>query len=120
MASREQCRQWEQNYRTRLKNDPERLAKAKAAREKSRLARLKKKQGKLAHIGNCPICWHKALLVHDHDHTTKHTRGFICNNCNLLLGHAKDSVDTLLTAAKYLQQEGRQWQNAIMISQKVE
>jgi hypothetical protein len=38
----------------------------------------------------------------DHNHDTKAVRGLLCLNCNVLLGHAKDSVATLLHAAMYL------------------
>lgn len=41
--------------------------------------------------------------VVDHDHTTGEIRGIIHNNCNALLGMAKDSTEILLLAVKYLQ-----------------
>ena len=39
----------------------------------------------------------------DHDHKTKKFRGILCNNCNLGLGHFKDSVQRLSQAIKYLE-----------------
>jgi len=42
-------------------------------------------------------CWHI-----DHDHSTNKVRGILCHSCNLLLGQAKDSLDTLHSAIAYL------------------
>jgi len=38
----------------------------------------------------------------DHDHSTGKFRGLICGNCNTLLGHSKDNIETLLEAIEYL------------------
>jgi hypothetical protein len=38
----------------------------------------------------------------DHDHATKQVRGILCQNCNLALGHAKDSVEILQALFEYL------------------
>ena len=38
----------------------------------------------------------------DHCHSTGAIRGILCQPCNLLLGHAKDSVETLTSAITYL------------------
>lgn len=38
----------------------------------------------------------------DHCHETGEVRGLLCTNCNLLLGHAKDSLDILRAAQDYL------------------
>ena len=54
----------------------------------------------------CLIC--KNLLKNsiqinvDHCHVTGNVRGILCNNCNLLLGHAKDSIKILQSAQNYL------------------
>lgn len=53
--------------------------------------------------GLCLVCHEKHKLVVDHDHETDEVRGLLCSNCNLLLGHARDSIPTLLSAIKYLQ-----------------
>ena len=52
---------------------------------------------------HCPICGSEEPLVVDHDHSTQEVRGLICNNCNLVLGHAKDNIETLQNAIAYLQ-----------------
>lgn len=58
----------------------------------------------------CAICYKhtddclKSRLYVDHCHTTQAVRGLLCHNCNTLLGHAKDSVPTLESAIKYLQE----------------
>lgn len=57
----------------------------------------------------CAICkttnhgkrtWHT-----DHCHSTKKVRGVLCHHCNLLLGQAKDNIDTLKAAIKYLRRK---------------
>ena len=53
---------------------------------------------------HCPICGSEEPLVVDHDHSTSTVRGLICNHCNLVLGHAKDNIETLKNAIKYLEQ----------------
>lgn len=59
--------------------------------------------------GKCAICRSdspgrkfKHLLV-DHFHDTGAVRGLLCNDCNLVLGHAKDSIDVLKAAIQYLE-----------------
>ena len=39
----------------------------------------------------------------DHCHATGRHRGWLCHACNVMLGQAKDSVDTLARAIVYLQ-----------------
>ena len=41
----------------------------------------------------------------DHDHLTKKFRGVVCYRCNQLLGYARDRIDILMNAMKYLQGE---------------
>jgi len=56
----------------------------------------------------CAICkkqintWKQSRV--DHNHQTKKVRGILCNDCNLLLGHAFDSPEILQAAISYLQQ----------------
>jgi hypothetical protein len=38
----------------------------------------------------------------DHNHETGVVRGILCGHCNLLLGHAKESLDVLTKAQAYL------------------
>jgi len=58
--------------------------------------------------GLCALC-SKTLSTEkrhphvDHDHTTGRIRGVVHHNCNLVLGHAKDSVELLQQAIAYLQ-----------------
>lgn len=56
--------------------------------------------------GTCKICkmppMGKRLSV-DHCHIGQFIRGLICQNCNLLLGYAKDNPNILQAAIKYLQ-----------------
>lgn len=44
---------------------------------------------------------HYGLYI-DHDHESGLLRGMLCHNCNLIIGHAKDNVNTLHRAIKYL------------------
>lgn len=64
---------------------------------------LKKQNGK------CAVCRTKLKNKRqpsiDHNHTTKKIRGILCNNCNTLLGLAKECVRTLMRAIKYLTKE---------------
>jgi len=63
--------------------------------------------------GRCYICdrlpeeipghRHKRLGI-DHDHATGRVRGLLCTPCNVMLGSAGDSQQTLRNAIKYLQQ----------------
>lgn len=45
---------------------------------------------------------HYGLYI-DHDHSKGHLRGLLCHNCNLVVGHAKDNIETLHKAIKYLE-----------------
>ena len=56
--------------------------------------------------GSCAICAIDSPPTRwwcvDHCHKTGKVRGILCHNCNSMLGHAKDSIDTLLRGAAYL------------------
>lgn len=48
---------------------------------------------------NTPTGWHI-----DHCHETNKIRGILCQQCNNMLGNAKDSAETLRRAAVYLEE----------------
>lgn len=64
-----------------------------------------KKYGISTRDRSCEICGatekDKELHV-DHCHATDVTRGVLCENCNLGIGHFGDRLDLLLRAAEYL------------------
>lgn len=54
----------------------------------------------------CAICNNPEIngnkLSIDHNHITDKVRGLLCNNCNLMLGKAKDNAIILQLAVDYL------------------
>ena len=56
--------------------------------------------------GVCSICQippnSGGVLSVDHCHSTGRVRGLLCNACNSGLGHFKDSLSSLASAAEYL------------------
>lgn len=52
--------------------------------------------------GLCEICRKIKSLVVDHCHATGKVRGKLCSGCNTVLGYVEENVDTLLSAAEYL------------------
>jgi len=55
--------------------------------------------------GLCAICGERPSkpLSIDHDHDTGELRGLLCDNCNHMLGHAKDNPKILRWGAEYLE-----------------
>jgi hypothetical protein len=52
--------------------------------------------------GNCEICGTEKELFVDHCHNSDKYRGLLCRSCNLMLGYARDNMDTLIAGANYL------------------
>lgn len=59
------------------------------------------KQGGLCGVCAKPMIPGKQTHL-DHCHATNKIRGIVCENCNFVLGHAKDDPLTLTSAADYL------------------
>lgn len=57
--------------------------------------------------GICGVKPDKPLFV-DHDHNNGKVRGFLCNQCNFLLGAAKDNVNILQSSILYLNRGDRE------------
>lgn len=56
----------------------------------------------------CECCGRtRAKLVYDHCHTSGDFRGWICGNCNTILGMAKDSRSVLASCIRYLKAHGK-------------
>ena len=61
--------------------------------------------------GQCCICYGKMTTIKsggkfvciDHNHLTGKIRGLLCNECNLMIGYAKDNLKILQNAIKYLE-----------------
>ena len=92
-------------------------------RDRLRNARYKSKYGislndyndlLIKQNGVCAICFcpetgkgvHKGVktLAVDHCHGTGKVRGLLCNNCNCLLGYAKDNLKVLAKAIQYIKE----------------
>ena len=56
----------------------------------------------------CPICNKRTIpgltskVVLDHDHTTGHIRGWICESCNTGIGRFKDDIGILKNAINFI------------------
>jgi hypothetical protein len=90
---------WYRNNKERTKNN--KLVKAYGITVSDFLTMLKKQNHKCGVCGT-ELMVDKSTCV-DHCHTTGAVRGIVCTNCNLLLGHSKDSIEILKSAQKYLQ-----------------
>ena len=53
--------------------------------------------------GRCFICKEEKKLHVDHNHATQKVRALICQDCNLMLGHASDDPLILVAAIEYLE-----------------
>lgn len=103
------CNECYKEYRRKNKKDE---------KESNRLYQKKTKYGLNAEEyynmfesqnNKCAICGeefsdsNKAFV--DHCHKTNKVRGLLCTRCNSLLGMAKDNIETLQNAIKYLSQD---------------
>jgi hypothetical protein len=68
-------------------------------------AREKKQKG-LCAICKRPPHGHKKYLCVDHCHGKGHVRGLLCDDCNRVLGWARDKPEVLAAAARYLRKRG--------------
>lgn len=62
--------------------------------------------------GACAICGNTQSIKHngkvislsiDHNHDTGQVRGLLCHHCNAMIGHAREDVDLLKKAIKYIE-----------------
>lgn len=55
-------------------------------------------------FGACAICkQHFEDTPHvDHDHASGSIRGLLCKQCNLMIGFARESPDTLVSGSNYI------------------
>jgi hypothetical protein len=85
--------------RTWQRNNPEKFnAKSRAwkQRKNERLAGCAKPD-------KCDVCGNATTKIClDHCHASNTFRGWICTNCNFILGHAHDQEDLLIKLATYL------------------
>lgn len=55
----------------------------------------------------CEICRREGKIYFDHDHKTNEFRGWICSNCNFILGHAQDDPKILMSLIEYIKKNGK-------------
>lgn len=65
--------------------------------------RMLDEQGHCCKICNTHISQLNKPLYVDHCHTTNKVRGLLCHTCNSCIGHAKDDIEILKSAIKYLE-----------------
>lgn len=66
---------------------------------------FEKQQGKCAICGIHQTTLSKRLYV-DHNHETGKVRALLCVNCNMLIGHARESLEILKRGIHYLMEHG--------------
>lgn len=79
---------------------------ANKAREAHRKKKLLAATGKEKAPKRCEICKGTGKICFDHCHKRGHFRGWLCQNCNFAIGHARDNPRILRKLASYLE-EGR-------------
>jgi hypothetical protein len=91
-------------YKIRLARDPDYRAKQKDWNlGRYGITTLEYDSMSASQSHKCKICEKETKLVVDHDHKTGIVRGLLCHHCNTMLGLAKDSLQTLQGAIRYLE-----------------
>jgi len=91
------------------KNSPIWYAKNKERRYQYNKEWWKKQVKKLEEIAgrtkpdNCEICGKNNRICFDHDHKTGKFRGWICSDCNTILGKSFDDINYLKSLIEYLE-----------------
>lgn len=62
-------------------------------------------QGGVCAVNGCTKPGGRGDWIVDHCHVTGRVRGILCTNCNLALGHTKDSPSRLRNLADYLEKQ---------------
>jgi hypothetical protein len=105
-ANKDLWRNPDGSWRDTYADDPERRREVQrqyyARNREAVLARRRAARAEARRTGRCPICQDDGPLVRDHCHVTGRNRAWICNGCNLMLGHARDLPGVLAAGAAYL------------------
>ena len=108
------CHDCLKNKEKSVSSCPKKAAHRAQVRERARVKRdygltLEEYRSMIdARNGLCDCCGKPSSIRNrglslDHCHETNKIRGVICNSCNLALGHAKDSIETLKNLICYLE-----------------
>ena len=99
---RENARQWTNRNRARKRSVNKDYHESGRYREKflNRWGLTLMDEPKNCHICNCSAGDRSLSL--DHNHETGLPRGFLCQQCNIAIGHFKDSEELLNKALEYL------------------
>lgn len=79
-----------------------RVVRRKASVRKARYKHVKGIPS-LVEPDTCEICGRGGKICMDHCHDTNLFRGWICDDCNLALGRAKEDIGTLKSMVAYLE-----------------
>lgn len=114
LGYREHILKESKDYRLRVKSDPELKKKRDLYFRKHRLehkfgitleqydSMLKDQDFGCAICGTTDFGKRRKYFHVDHNHKTGKVRGLLCNNCNAMLGMAKDDSNILESGIKYL------------------
>jgi hypothetical protein len=60
---------------------------------------------RMSSSSSCEICGKQDNLCYDHCHQTMRFRGILCRSCNKAIGALGDTLQSVLSAVKYLSKE---------------
>ena len=99
------CNDCYKEFRSKNKKDPRELNRLYQKKYKYGLSKEDYYSLFETQQNKCAICgdsFDETKAFVDHDHQSGKVRGLLCTRCNTLLGMAKDNVEILKSAIKYL------------------
>jgi len=117
MAHKQRIREWQKQYyaenkdriqakqRLKYKTYPH-LAVQRYRQDAERQAKLREAKAGIPKPAICPVCLQPKRIVFDHCHDCGRFRGWLCDKCNLILGHCMNSPAILRELAVYLERHG--------------
>lgn len=83
----------------------EKIVRRKACIRKARYKHVSGLPDLLKEPEKCEICGQGGKMCLDHCHEKNIFRGWICDDCNIAMGRAKENIATLKAMIKYIQKE---------------